>query len=165
MATRLRENPDGVLETLAREHGVTLLDATRMLSSANVRWTDAGNFQAIMAELATWGDVLFLVHTPSIVLEVKGAIPAGAPGKGYFNLHGNSPIAGHLKADRCVDIAFVRRPFMALDSASIQFFDSDGGAMFKVFVRRNADKTLDGMQLARFEDLAKRFANPTSNAA
>jgi hypothetical protein len=164
LMTRLGQNPDGVLESLAREHGVTLLDATRMLPPANVRWTAASNFEPVMAELATWGEVLFLVHTPSIVLEVKGAIPPGARGKGYFNLHGESPIGGHLKADSCVGIAFVRRPFMGMDSASIQFFDDTGGAMFKVFVARTPDKKLDTAQLVKFETLANRFAS-ASNAA
>ncbi len=165
LVARLGQNPDGILESLAKEHGVTLVEATRMLPPGHVRWTGAENFQSIMAELATWGEVLFLVHTPSIVLEVKGSIPPGVQGRGYFNLHGESPIGGHLKEDRCASIAFVRRPFMGMDGASVQFFDADGGSMFKVFVRRTADKKLDQAQLAQFEDLAARYGEAASNAA
>jgi hypothetical protein len=72
--------------------------------------------------------MLFIVHTPSIVLECEGAIPPGEFGRGYFNLHGDSPIGGHIKADRCTPIAFVRRPFMGRESCSIrsiQFFDQE----------------------------------------
>jgi putative heme iron utilization protein len=52
-----------------------------------------------------------------------------------------------------------------MESASIQFFDKNGSAMFKVFVRRTPDKKLDLAQLAKFESLAERLADATSNAA
>lgn len=158
LAARLAGNPDGVIEALAREHGVTTLDATRMLPPPMCRWAPASAFGEIMGELTRWGEVVFIVHTPSIVLECKGQVPPGTFGRGYFNLHGDSPIGGHIKADRCAGIAFVRRPFMGRESCSIQFFDTDGEAMFKVFVRRGPDRALDQEQVERFEALACRFA-------
>jgi hypothetical protein len=151
-----------VIETLAREHGVTTLEATRLLPQANCCWAPAAAFFDIFAELTTWGDVLFLVHTPNIILECVGPIPAGTTARGFFNLGGKGPIGGHVKAERCAAIAFVRRPFMGLGSCSIQFFDTDGDAMFKIFVRRNADRTLDQDQTAAFEALARRLASPGS---
>lgn len=161
LAARLAVDADGVLETLAREHGVTTLEATRMLPRANCRWAPATAFTDIFAALTTWGDVLFLVHTPNIILECTGPIPAGTSARGFFNL-GKGTISGHLKAERCAAIAFVRRPFMGLDSCSIQFFDQDGDAMFKIFVRRQADRTLDKDQVAAFEALARQFATKES---
>jgi putative heme utilization carrier protein HutX len=158
LAARLAANADGVIETLAREHGLTTLEATRLLPAANCRWTSGSAFIDIFGELTQWGDVLFLVHTPNLVLECQGPIPPGKPGHGFFNLSHQGPIGGHLKADRCEAIAFVRRPFMGLDSCSIQFFDGDGDAMFKIFVRRNADRSLDQEQVAAFEDMGRRFA-------
>ncbi len=165
LAARLARNPDGVLETLAAEHGVTVRDATAMLGPQRVRWAQATRFDEVFADLAAWGELLFLVHTPNIVLEVKGALPPGEHGRGYFNLHGAGPIGGHLKADRCAAIAFVRRPFFGSDSASIQFFDGDGAAMFKVFVRRAPDRQLDREQLERFEALAARMTDTAAAAA
>jgi putative heme utilization carrier protein HutX len=157
LAERLAANPDGVIEALAREHGVTTLEATRLLPAAHARFAPASAFADIMAALTTWGEVLFIVHTPSIVLECRGAVPPGEFGRGYFNLHGDSPIGGHIKAERCEAIAFVRRPFMGRDSCSIQFFDGDGNAMFKVFVRRLADRGLDPAQVDKFEALAGTY--------
>jgi putative heme utilization carrier protein HutX len=154
---RLAANPDGIIETLAREHGVTTLEATRMLPPQHCRWAGADDFGAVMADLTQWGDVLMIVHTPNIVLECKGAIPPGEFGRGYFNIHGDGPIGGHIKAERCAAIAFVRRPFMGRDSCSIQFFDTGGDAMFKIFVRRGADRALDAAQVELFEKLAGRF--------
>ncbi|MDJ1160071.1 heme utilization cystosolic carrier protein HutX [Chelatococcus sp. SYSU_G07232] len=162
LARRLAENPDGVIETLARDHGVTTLEATRMLPSANCSWAPATAFADIFKDIATWGDVLFLVHTPNIVLECVGPVPRGEFGRGFFNLHGDGPIGGHIKADRCSAIAFVRRPFMGLDSCSIQFFDEDGAAMFKIFVRRRPDRSLDASQVRAFQALAAQFAATAS---
>jgi putative heme utilization carrier protein HutX len=110
-----------------------------------------------MADLTQWGEVLMVVHTPNIVLECKGAIPPGEFGRGYFNIHGAGPIGGHIKAERCAAIAFVRRPFMGRDSCSIQFFDTAGDAMFKIFVRRGSNRSLDEAQVSMFEKLASRF--------
>lgn len=154
---RLASNPDGVIEALAREHSVTTLEATRMLPPRHSRWAGGEDFAPVMAELTQWGELLMIVHTPSIVLECKGRIPPGEFGRGYFNIHGDSPIGGHIKANRCTAIAFVRRPFMGRDSCSIQFFDADGEAMFKIFVRRGADRALDTTQVGLFEKLAARF--------
>jgi putative heme utilization carrier protein HutX len=157
LAARLAANPDGIIEALAREHGITTLEATRMLPAANARFAPADAFADIMGALTTWGEVLFIVHTPNIVLECQGAVPPGEFGRGYFNLHGESPIGGHIKAERCAQIAFVRRPFMGRDSCSIQFFDVAGDAMFKVFVRRGADRSLDPAQVDMFEALASKY--------
>jgi putative heme utilization carrier protein HutX len=158
LAARLAGNPDGVLEVLAREHGVSTLEATRMLPAENCRFAPAERFADVMGELTTWGDLLFIVHTPSIVLECQGPIPPGEFGRGYFNLHGDSPIGGHIKADRCTAIGFVRRPFMGRESCSIQFFDGDGEAMFKIFVRRMPDRSMDPEQVERFEAMKVRLA-------
>jgi putative heme utilization carrier protein HutX len=157
LAERLSANPDGVIEALAREHGVTTLAATRMLPAANARFAPGSAFADIMAALTAWGEVLFIVHTPNIVLECRGAVPPGEFGRGYYNLHGESPIGGHIKAERCEAVAFVRRPFMGRDSCSIQFFDRDGDAMFKVFVRRGEDRSLDQDQVQEFEALAAKY--------
>lgn len=157
LAARLAANADGVIEALAREHGVTTLEATHMLPAANCSWAPASAFADIFAELTKWGDVLFLVHTPNIIFECVGPVPPGSSARGYFNLNGKGPIGGHLKAERCAAIAFVRRPFMGLDSCSIQFFDTDGDSMFKIFVRRLADRSLDPDQVVAFGALAQRF--------
>ncbi len=157
LAARLAANADGVIEALAREHGVTTLEATRMLPAANCSWAPASAFADIFAELTKWGDILFLVHTPNIIFECVGPVPPGSSARGYFNLNGKGPIGGHLKAERCAAIAFVRRPLMGLDSCSIQFFDTDGDSMFKIFVRRLADRSLDPDQVVAFGALAQRF--------
>jgi heme iron utilization protein len=153
LAERLAQNADGILEQIARDYSVSTFEVVRALP-ADHRTIVAGSlFEKIFAELTGWGEVLFIVHTPDIVLECAGRIPPGSFGRGYFNIHGDSPIGGHLKADNCTRIAFVSRPFMGRPSRSLQFFNGAGEAMFKIFVRRDDKRELLPEQVARFDAL------------
>ncbi len=138
LAERLARNADGILEQIAQEYGVSTLEVVRNLTEDHRALVGAERFSDIMEDVGTWGDILFIVHTPDIVLECKGALPPGSFARGYYNIHGDSPIGGHIRADNCRAIAFVSRPFMGRASCSIQFFNAAGEAMFKIFVRRDA---------------------------
>jgi len=108
-------------------------------------------FEQVWAEMTGWGAVTFIVHTPDIVLECVGPLPAGTNAMGYFNIHGDSPIGGHIKAVNCRAIYIVDRLFHGRRSCSVQVFNADGEAMFKVFVRRDEKRELVAAQLAQFE--------------
>jgi putative heme utilization carrier protein HutX len=157
LGARLANNADGILEEIAREYGVSTFEVVRNLPGEHRVVADGEHFASILDEVSGWGDILFIVHTPDIVLECKGALPKGSFGRGYFNLHGDSPIGGHIRAERCRHVAFVSRPFMGRASCSIQFFNEAGEAMFKIFVRRDAARELVADQLARFEALRERY--------
>jgi putative heme utilization carrier protein HutX len=157
LAARLALNPDGILEQIAREYAVSTFEVVRNLLPDHRTIVDGTHFAEIMQALTGWGDILFIVHTPDIVLECEGSLPPGSYARGYFNLHGDSPIGGHIRADNCRSIAFVSRPFMGRASCSIQFFNGDGEAMFKIFVRRDAARELVPQQLAQFEALRESY--------
>jgi putative heme utilization carrier protein HutX len=112
-------------------------------------------FEQLWQELAGWGEVLFIVHTPDIVLECEGSLPIGSFGAGYYNIHGDSPIGGHIKAENCRAIYIVDRLFHGRRSCSVQFFNASGEAMFKVFVRRDKARNLIPEQLSLFEKLRR----------
>jgi putative heme utilization carrier protein HutX len=158
LAERLRQSADGVLEQIARAYGVSTFDVVRALPAEHRAIVPGSRFEEILQDLTGWGEVLFIVHTPDIVLECAGTIPPGTSGRGYFNLHGDSPIGGHIKAENCSHVAFVSRPFMGRPSRSLQFFNGKGEAMFKVFVRRDKDRNLLEGQVARFDALRARLA-------
>lgn len=151
----LSEKSDGVLETVAAACDAALLDVLRRLPEGHVRLRPGADFEDIWTELTRWGDVLFIVHTADIVLECKGRLPPGSSGHGYFNIHDDGPIGGHIRAANCQTIALVDRLFHARRSCSIQFLNTEGNAMFKVFVPRNAAKDLDPVALERFGRLFK----------
>jgi Haem utilisation ChuX/HutX len=73
---------------------------------------DGKLFTDVMQDVTGWGDILFIVHTSDIVLECAGPLPPGTNDRGYYNVHGDSFIGGHIRADNCQAIAFASRPFM-----------------------------------------------------
>ena len=156
---RLAKNSDGILEQIAREYGVSTFDVVSKLPAGHCAILPGEKLEEILTALTSWGDILFIVHTRDIVLECAGPLPAGSFGRGYFNIHGDSPIGGHIKADNCKHIAFVSRPFMGRESRSIQFFNGDGEAMFKIFVRRDKERNLVSEQVALFDQLQKSYAS------
>jgi putative heme utilization carrier protein HutX len=158
LAERLAQSADGVLEQIARDYEVSTFEVVRALPAEHTTIVPGARFEEVMQALTTWGEVLFIVHTPDIVLECAGPIPPGSFARGYYNLHGNSPIGGHLRAESCAHIAFVSRPFMGRPSRSLQFFNGSGEAMFKVFVRRDRERNLLADQVVRFEELRGRMA-------
>jgi putative heme utilization carrier protein HutX len=158
LAERLAQSADGILEQIAREYAVSTFDVVQALPVEHRSVVSGARFQDIMGELTTWGEILFIVHTPDIVLECAGKIPPGSFARGYYNIHGDSPIGGHLKAENCTHIAFVSRPFMGRPSRSLQFFNGAGEAMFKIFVRRDDKRELLPDQVARFDALRASLA-------
>ena len=155
----LAGKPDGVLETVAERHDVPLQAVLDCLPAAHASRVPGDRFGEIWRELTAWGEVMFLVHTRDGVFECRTRLPPGEEGRGYFNIHGpDSPLGGHLRADRCRWIYFVDRPFFGKRSCSLQFVSVDGDAMFKVFVARAADRNLDPGQLGLFEELRAKLA-------
>jgi len=157
LAERLSTNADGILEQIARDYGVSTFEVVQALPAEHRTIVPGSRFEEVLLTLTEWGEVLFIVHTPDIVLECAGKVPPGSFGRGYFNLHGDSPISGHIKADNCAWIAFVSRPFMGRASRSLQFFNGAGEPMFKVFVRRDERRELIPEQVARFDAFRERL--------
>jgi hypothetical protein len=91
------------------------------------------------------------------VLECEGTLPPGTSSHGYFNIHGDSPIGGHIKASNCSRIVFVDRAFHGRRSCSVQFLNAAGNAMFKVFVRRDKQRELLADQVKLFEALRDKL--------
>lgn len=147
---RLAEKPDGVIEAIAREAGVPTQRVLEALPAEARIFVPSERFEDLWQKLTGWGDVLFIVHTPDIVLECEGNLPAGSFGMGYFNIHGDSPIGGHIRASNCRAIYLVDRLFHGKRSCSVQFFNGEGEAMFKVFVRRDKERALIPEQLGQF---------------
>ncbi|MBN9445155.1 heme utilization cystosolic carrier protein HutX [Bosea sp. (in: a-proteobacteria)] len=154
----LAAKPDGLIEAVAREAGVSTQAALELLPPEQRLFVAPERFEDVWKELATWGTVLFLMHTPDVVLECEGALPVGSFGHGYYNIHGDSPIGGHIKAANCRAIYLVdRTTAQGRRACSVQFFNESGEVMFKIFVRRDDSRALLPDQLKRFEALKTLF--------
>lgn len=149
----LAEKPDGVIEQIAAKAEVTPAEVLAILPEGAAVVVPSEKWEPIWKDLTSWGEILMIVHTEDIVLEVEGQLPEGSEGHGWFNIHGDSPIGGHIRKERCVSIAFVDRGFHGRRSCSVWFMNADGKAMFKVFVRRDKERNLLEDQVARFEAL------------
>lgn len=156
--------PDGILEMLAEEHGVSLRAVLDCLPEGSAVAVDGGRFVEVLTDISGWGDILFICHSKDAVVEVAGPLPAGKIGHGMYNLQGGKTgLSGHLRPDRCAAIYFVRRPFMGLETASVQFLNAGGEAMFKIYVGRDEARRLRADQIERFERL--KAAMTTRDAA
>ena len=153
----LAEKPDGVIEQIAAKAEVTPADVLAILPEGAAVVVPSEKWEPIWKDLTSWGEILMIVHTDDIVLEVEGSLPEGSEGHGWFNIHGDSPIGGHIRKERCISIAFVDRGFHGRRSCSVWFMNADGKAMFKVFVRRDKERNLLEEQVARFEALRQTF--------
>ncbi len=149
----LAEKPDGVIEQIAAKAEVTPAEVLSVLPEGAAVVVPAQQWERIWTDLSSWGEILMIVHTEDIVLEVEGRLPEGSEGHGWFNIHGDSSIGGHIRKERCVSIAFVDRGFHGRRSCSVWFMNADGKAMFKVFVRRDKERNLLDEQVKRFETL------------
>jgi putative heme utilization carrier protein HutX len=156
----LASDPGALFETVAKDNGATLRAVVEALPAPMRRFAPGGAFVEVLGDLASWGEVTVIVHTDDGVMEFTGPIPKGEVGRGYFNLMGSTGFHGHLRHERCAAVGFVERPFFGRPSASILFFNLDGGIMFKVFVGRDEKRELLSDQLAAFRRLADRLCLP-----
>ncbi|MGY0218114.1 heme utilization cystosolic carrier protein HutX [Endozoicomonadaceae bacterium StTr2] len=120
----------------------------------------AGNqFEMIIEELRGWGDIMLVLDVEGSIFEMVTPFPKGGKKFGYYNMSDrNTPLKGHLKLDGYGGIALVRKPFHGVDTCSVQFFSPAGRPVFKVYIRRNKDKSFIPEQLERFNALMQRLA-------
>jgi putative heme utilization carrier protein HutX len=157
LAGFLKDNPGAVIEEVAKEHRVTPRQVVGALPAEMRKFAPGSAFVDAMTDIGAWGDVTLIVHTDDGIMEFGGPVPAGEVARGYYNVPGNKGFHGHLRHERCAGLSFVERPFMGRLSASLLFFNSDGGIMFKVFVGRDEKRELKADQLAAFRALAERL--------
>jgi Putative heme iron utilization protein len=155
--------PDGILEHLAEEHGVSLRAVLDCLPEDSATAVPGDRFIDVLNDVAKWGDITFICHSKDAVIEFSGPFPMGRMGHGMYNLQGaKTGLSGHLRPERCAAIYFVRRPFMGLETMSIQFFNADGHAMFKIYVGRDEQRRLRADQVERFSRLRSKMVAPNA---
>ena len=165
IADVLAADPGALFETVAKDHGATLREVVDALPRAMRRFAPGALFSEVLGDVATWGEVTVIIHTDDGIMEFTGPVPEGKLGQGYFNLMGRTGFHGHLRHERCASIGFIERPFFGRPSASILFFNIDGGTMFKVFVGRDEKRELLADQLRSFRALADRICIPDTPLA
>ncbi len=143
-------------EYIAKEAGCSALDVVRHQANEQTTFADGAHFVEAMQDMRSWGELMFLVHTPDVILEVKTEMPDGALGHGFYNLKGK-PTGGHLKAGNCGTVGFITSSFMGTPTKSVQFFNREGGCMFKIYLSRDSERNFLPEQLQAYENLQARL--------
>ena len=156
---KLVSNPGVILESIAERWKVSMAQAIESLPASMWKRIDGHNFVVVLEAMAKLGAVTVVVHTPDAIFEISGNFPQGAESQEFYNLSGkNGGLHGHLKPKQCAAIYFVERPFMKRATASIQFMNQAGNAIFKVFLGRNEQGEIRADQLAVFHQLSNKGA-------
>ena len=87
LRARLAAEPGVVIESFAADNGVTCRDVVEAMPAAMIRFVkddfaSTAAFVAVMGEVATWGDVTFIVHSEDGIFEFGGPIPPGSEAHG-----------------------------------------------------------------------------------
>lgn len=156
LAEAMAGNPAAALEDIARKAGCTPLDVLDALPEGEATHFPGQLMPEVLEEIAGWGEITFIVNTGPVILEVKSALGKGALSGDMYNLN-EKPICGHLDASACTRVAFVRRKLFSMETRSVQFYAKDGSCMFKVYLRRNADRQMSPEQTVAFDALEARL--------
>lgn len=149
---RIEEEPNLMLGELARQLGVSEGAVASALSEDMRRFAPAERFEEIWDAMTGWEKVTFIVAAENAIVEVRGKLPKGRFGHGFFNLMDkNNPLGGHLRADQLRSVCFLSKPFFGLESHSVQFYDGEGRQMFAVHVGREGRELIGSVREAFFE--------------
>lgn len=86
-------------------------------------------------------DVLtFFIESSGNIFEMKLKVAPGRDGFGYFNLFGKNCLNGHIRKESVSSIAFLKIPFMQLESRQVAFLNADGKVMFSFYLPREGQK-------------------------
>lgn len=152
----LTETPHAALEDIARKTGTTPLAVLDALPEGEVTSFPGAMLPEVMADITTWGEITFIVNTPTVILEVKASLGHGKIANGMFNLH-DKAIGGHIHYEQCDRVAFVRRKLFGMETRSVQFYAKDGGCMFKIYLGRDEARALKPDQIAAMDALEARL--------
>ncbi|WP_313349574.1 heme utilization cystosolic carrier protein HutX [Paracoccus sp. (in: a-proteobacteria)] len=159
----LSETPHAALEDIARKTGTTPLAVLDALPAGEVSSLPGDMLPEVMADIAGWGEITFIVNTPSVILEVKAPLGQGEISGDMFNLH-DKAIGGHIHYRACTRVAFVRRKLFGMETRSVQFYAQDGTCMFKIYLGRDENRALKPDQIAAMDALEARLV-PAARAA
>mgnify|MGYP006273085999 FL=1 len=144
--------PQASLDELGRIVGVPEGAVAAALADEDCVVISGDAFERAWAAMTEWERATFIVRNPSAIVEVRGPLPPGRFGHGFFNIGGeDAPLGGHLRADRLAAIVFLSKPFMGMESHSVRFYDADGELMFAVYAGRNGREVIPSVREAFFQ--------------
>ncbi len=103
---------------------------------------DSTCFDRVWQILTQIDTLTFFIESSGNIFEIKTKVGPGRDGFGYFNLFGQDRLNGHLCRESVSFIAFLKIPFMQLESRQVAFLNADGKVMYSFYLPRK-DKKID----------------------
>ena len=152
----LTENPAILPAEMANKLNASELDVIQAMPADMVTLIDASHYLDVLRDIKTWGELTLVIDVDGSIFEMVGHFPKGGEKFGYYNLSDRrTPLKGHLKVDNVAVIALVSKPFHGVETRSVQFLSKQGRMLFKVYLRRDKEKSFLPDQLEKFEALKK----------
>ena len=152
----LTENPAILPAEMANKLNASELDVIQAMPADMVTLIDASHYLDVLRDIKTWGELTLVIDVDGSIFEMVGHFPKGGEKFGYYNLSDRrTPLKGHLKVDNVAVIALVSKPFHGVETRSVQFLSKQGRMLFKVYLRRDKEKSFLPEQLEKFEALKK----------
>ncbi len=147
----VQEKKPFTISSFASMYGVSDLEVCYAMPENMRTITDGKNFETIWKELATWEKATVIILHLGSAFEISTKINVGAFGHGYYNIMGESPLEGHIKADEIHSIVFSTMPFMGLESLSVLFFDKTGRLIFSVYAGRQNRQIIESVKTSFYK--------------
>ena len=154
VAELFAENPAELPAVVAAKLQITEGEVIRNMPENMVTLIEGMPLEDIYTHLRDWGDIMLVLDVEGSIFEMVTPFPKGGYKYGYYNMSDSrTPLRGHLRMDGIATIAMISKPFHGMDTKSVQFFSAAGKPVFKVYIRRNKDRSFVAEQLAQFEAL------------
>jgi len=153
-----REDPNFMLHEMASQLGVSEGAIAAALPEDMCTVVAGGVFEEIWEAMTAWEKMTLVVPNPGGIFEIKGRLPNGRHGNGFFNIgEPGHPIGGHLRSERIMAIAFLSKPFMGMESHSVRFYDTDGSLIMAVYAGREGRAVIPAVRES-FKSLRRKAA-------
>lgn len=147
----MQEKKPFTISTFAAMYGVSDLEVCYAMPENMRTITDGKNFERIWKELASWEKATVIILHLGSAFEISAKLNTGVFGHGYYNIMGESPLEGHIKADEIHSIVFSTMPFMGLESLSVLFFDKTGRLIFSVYAGRENRQIIESVKTSFYK--------------
>jgi len=153
----LEASPGQMTLQLARQIGVAEVEVIRALPSGRATELDIGRWEDLLRSLEDFGKVHVIVSNGSVTSEVVGQFGGFSTWGEFFNVQSKS-IDMHIRRGRLAAAFAVEKPghMDGVNTLSIQLYDCDGNAAFKVFLTFGGQKP-PPERVAQFNAVRDRF--------
>src|SRR5437764_13090197 len=128
-------NPRKMTLQLARDLGVPEVEVVRAFPPERVTELDVSRWEDLLRRLEPLGTVRVLVSNGAATVEVDGRFGGFSTTGEFFNVQTDT-LDMHLRHQNLAAVFAVEKPghMDGMATRSLQFFDRDGAAAFKVFL-------------------------------